>query len=133
MVDVAVLMSDYNLIPVPVVDEHRRMVGVVTVDDVLEAALPGTGADAGPRSRPTPITGMARDGTAGRGLRGKERREPGARVLALALARTLSRRGGAWRGRVRCWTRRTWATSRERWAGSGWATRTIMAACGGAC
>jgi len=41
MVDVAVLMSDYNLITVPVVDEGRRMVGVVTVDDVLEAALPG--------------------------------------------------------------------------------------------
>jgi hypothetical protein len=41
MVDVAVLMSDYNLITVPVVDERRRMVGVVTVDDVLEATLPG--------------------------------------------------------------------------------------------
>ena len=36
MVDVAVLMSDYNLITVPVVDERRRMVGVITVDDVLE-------------------------------------------------------------------------------------------------
>jgi hypothetical protein len=41
MVDVAVLMSDYNLITIPVVDERRYMVGVVTVDDVLEAALPG--------------------------------------------------------------------------------------------
>jgi len=41
MVDVAVLMSDYNLITIPVVDDGRRMVGVVTVDDVLEAALPG--------------------------------------------------------------------------------------------
>ena len=40
MVDVAVLMSDYNLITIPVVDERRHMVGVVTVDDVLEAALP---------------------------------------------------------------------------------------------
>ena len=40
VVDVAVLMSDYNLITVPVVDEERRMIGVITVDDVLEATLP---------------------------------------------------------------------------------------------
>jgi CBS domain-containing protein len=39
--DVAVLMSDYNLITVPVVDESRTMIGIITVDDVLEAALPG--------------------------------------------------------------------------------------------
>jgi CBS domain-containing protein len=38
--DVAVLMSDYNLITIPVVDEQRRMIGLITVDDVLEAALP---------------------------------------------------------------------------------------------
>ncbi len=40
VVDVAVLMSDYNLITIPVVDERRMMLGVITVDDVLEAALP---------------------------------------------------------------------------------------------
>jgi hypothetical protein len=40
MVDVAVLMSDYNLITIPVVDENRIMIGLITVDDVLEAALP---------------------------------------------------------------------------------------------
>ena len=39
-VDVAVLMSDYNLITVPVVDERRVMIGVITVDDVLEVTLP---------------------------------------------------------------------------------------------
>ena len=39
-VDVAVLMSDYNLITVPVVDERRIMIGVITVDDVLEVTLP---------------------------------------------------------------------------------------------
>jgi Mg/Co/Ni transporter MgtE len=39
-VDVAVLMSDYNLITVPVVDERRMMIGVITVDDVLEVTLP---------------------------------------------------------------------------------------------
>ena len=40
VVDVAVLMSDYNLITIPVVDEHRHMIGIITVDDVLEVTLP---------------------------------------------------------------------------------------------
>ena len=40
VVDVAVLMSDYNLMPVPVVAENRTMIGLITVDDVLEATLP---------------------------------------------------------------------------------------------
>jgi Mg/Co/Ni transporter MgtE len=40
VVDVAVLVSDYNLITVPVVDEERRIIGLITVDDVLEATLP---------------------------------------------------------------------------------------------
>jgi CBS domain-containing protein len=38
--EVARLMADYNLTAIPVVDERQRMVGVVTVDDVLEAMLP---------------------------------------------------------------------------------------------
>jgi CBS domain-containing protein/sporulation protein YlmC with PRC-barrel domain len=41
VVDVAVLMTDYNLITIPVVDERCRMLGVITVDDVLEVTLPG--------------------------------------------------------------------------------------------
>jgi CBS domain-containing protein len=40
VVDVAVLMSDYNLITIPVVDERRRMIGIITVDDILETTLP---------------------------------------------------------------------------------------------
>ena len=36
----AVLMTDYNLITIPVVDEHCRLLGVITVDDVLEIVLP---------------------------------------------------------------------------------------------
>jgi CBS domain-containing protein len=40
VVDVAVLMSDYNLITIPVVDENRTMIGLITVDDVLETTLP---------------------------------------------------------------------------------------------
>lgn len=38
--EVARLMSDYNLTSVAVVDERGRMIGVVTVDDVLEVMLP---------------------------------------------------------------------------------------------
>jgi CBS domain-containing protein len=40
VVDVAVLMTDYNLITIPVVDEERRIIGLITVDDVLEVTLP---------------------------------------------------------------------------------------------
>jgi CBS domain-containing protein len=38
--DVAVLMTDYNLITIPVVDDERRLLGVITVDDILEVTLP---------------------------------------------------------------------------------------------
>ena len=38
--EVAREMADYNLTSIPVVDEHKQMLGVVTVDDVLEAMLP---------------------------------------------------------------------------------------------
>ena len=40
IMDVAVLMTDYNLITIPVVDDGRRLLGVITVDDVLEVTLP---------------------------------------------------------------------------------------------
>ncbi len=50
--EVARTMTDYNLVMLPVVDEHERIVGVVTVDDVLELTLP-----AGWRRR----FGLARD------------------------------------------------------------------------
>ena len=40
VMDVAVLMADYNLITIPVVDDQRRLLGVITVDDVLEVTLP---------------------------------------------------------------------------------------------
>jgi hypothetical protein len=38
--ELARLMADYNLTAIPVVEESERMVGVVTVDDVLEAMIP---------------------------------------------------------------------------------------------
>jgi len=33
-------MSDFNLAAAPVIDDQHRMIGVVTVDDVLELLLP---------------------------------------------------------------------------------------------
>jgi CBS domain-containing protein len=50
--EVARTMTDYNLVMLPVRDEQERLVGVVTVDDVLELTLP-----AGWRRR----FGLARD------------------------------------------------------------------------
>lgn len=38
--EVARAMTDYNLVMLAVVDEDERMVGVITVDDVLEQTLP---------------------------------------------------------------------------------------------
>jgi CBS domain-containing protein len=38
--EVARMMTDYNLVLLPVLDAEERMVGVVTVDDVLELTLP---------------------------------------------------------------------------------------------
>ena len=38
--EVARLMADYNLTAAPVVDDDARMIGIVTVDDVLEVLLP---------------------------------------------------------------------------------------------
>ena len=51
LTDVALLMADYNLLAIPVVDDHDRVLGVVTFDDVLEATIPETGAAA---NRPRP-------------------------------------------------------------------------------
>jgi Mg/Co/Ni transporter MgtE len=38
--EVARTMTDYNLVMLPVLDEDERVVGVITVDDVLELTLP---------------------------------------------------------------------------------------------
>jgi Mg/Co/Ni transporter MgtE len=40
LTDVALLMADFNLYSIPVVDDQDRVLGVVTVDDVLEATIP---------------------------------------------------------------------------------------------
>jgi Mg/Co/Ni transporter MgtE len=52
LTDVALLMADYNLYAIPVVDEQDRVLGVVTVDDVLEATIPEDWRRREPAPRP---------------------------------------------------------------------------------
>lgn len=40
VIDVTTRMADYNLLAMPVLSEDRRILGVITVDDALEAAIP---------------------------------------------------------------------------------------------
>ncbi len=65
VVDVAVLMSDYNLITIPVVDEDRRIIGLITVDDVLEVTLPEDWRRRETAQPPDAHRGTPREGEAG--------------------------------------------------------------------
>ncbi|MDH2445325.1 CBS domain-containing protein [Amnibacterium sp. CER49] len=63
--EVSRILASYNLVQVPVVDANHRLVGVVTVDDVLDRLLPddwrSSDADDEPRTpprRPTTDTGV---------------------------------------------------------------------------
>lgn len=40
LIDITLLMTDYNLLNLPVVDDDDHVIGVITVDDVLESSLP---------------------------------------------------------------------------------------------
>lgn len=52
LTDVALLMADYNLTTIPVVDDADRVVGVVTVDDILEYTIPEDWRRREPAPRP---------------------------------------------------------------------------------
>ena len=52
LTDIALLMADFNLYSIPVVDEQDRVLGVVTVDDVLEATIPEDWRRRDPAPRP---------------------------------------------------------------------------------
>jgi len=57
LTDIALLMADFNLYSIPVVDEQDHVLGVVTVDDVLEATIPEDWRRREPAPRPSPATG----------------------------------------------------------------------------
>jgi CBS domain-containing protein len=52
LTDIALLMADFNLYSIPVVDDADHVLGVVTVDDVLEAAIPDDWRRREPAPRP---------------------------------------------------------------------------------
>jgi CBS domain-containing protein len=65
LTDIALLMADFNLYSIPVVDEQDRLLGVVTVDDVLEATIPEDWRRREPAPRPLrEITQPSDDGNA---------------------------------------------------------------------
>ncbi|WP_137816704.1 magnesium transporter MgtE N-terminal domain-containing protein [Gandjariella thermophila] len=52
LITVAMLMSDYNLLTLPVVDEDDQILGVVTVDDTLDATVPDNWRHREPAAQP---------------------------------------------------------------------------------
>jgi Mg/Co/Ni transporter MgtE len=52
LTDIALLMSDFNLASLPVVDDTDHVLGVVTYDDVLEALIPDDWRRRVPAPRP---------------------------------------------------------------------------------
>jgi Mg/Co/Ni transporter MgtE len=55
VVDVTILMGDYNLLTIPVVSHDRELLGVITVDDVLEATIPDDWRRREPPPHPEPM------------------------------------------------------------------------------
>jgi CBS domain-containing protein len=54
-VDVTLLMADYNLVTVPVVDSDNQLLGVITVDDILEVTIPDDWRRREPPHHPEPV------------------------------------------------------------------------------
>ena len=57
LADIAVLMADYNLHIIPVVDLEDQVLGVVTVDDVLKTTIPDEWSRREPGRRPVRESG----------------------------------------------------------------------------
>jgi CBS domain-containing protein len=61
LADIAVLMADYNLNAIPVVDDEDHVLGVVTFDDVLNATIPEDWRRREPGPRPVREPNSAND------------------------------------------------------------------------
>jgi CBS domain-containing protein len=61
LADIAVLMADYNMHTIPVVDEQDQVLGVVTVDDVLKTIIPDDWRRRDPGPRPVREPNSATD------------------------------------------------------------------------
>jgi CBS domain-containing protein/sporulation protein YlmC with PRC-barrel domain len=56
LVDITLLMTDYNLLNLPVVDDDDHLIGVITVDDALESTVPRNWRRREPPPHPDPDT-----------------------------------------------------------------------------
>lgn len=56
LIDITLLMTDYNLLNLPVVDNDDHLLGVITVDDVLESTIPHNWRRREPAPHPDPDT-----------------------------------------------------------------------------
>ena len=54
LIDITLLMTDYNLLNLPVVDDTDHLIGVITVDDVLETSVPRNWRRREPTPQPDP-------------------------------------------------------------------------------
>jgi len=54
--EVARILASYNLVSLPVVDEKHRLVGVVTIDDVLDYLLPDDWRSSHDEHEPAPVS-----------------------------------------------------------------------------
>lgn len=66
--EVSRILASYNLVSVPVVDENHRLVGVVTIDDVLDYLLPDDWRSSG-ETTPSPVSASTAAVTVRRGRR----------------------------------------------------------------
>jgi len=54
--EVSRILASYNLVSLPVVDENHRLVGVVTIDDVLDYLLPDDWRSTPADDEPEPVS-----------------------------------------------------------------------------